>query len=67
MTGVLNWHRSTRRYDEDMLLKSPTIGRVLYGPTGLGTSAGRIASRSGAASRKSTSVVEQLRTWRGSP
>lgn len=45
LSGVLNWHRGTRRYDEDMLLRSPTVGRVLYGPTGLGTSASRVAPR----------------------
>jgi germacradienol/geosmin synthase len=43
MVGVLNWHRKTVRYGERELLDSPTVGRVLYGPTGLGTSAGRAA------------------------
>ncbi len=41
MAGVLNWHRGTRRYGERELLESPTVGRVLYGPTGLGSSAWR--------------------------
>jgi germacradienol/geosmin synthase len=45
MAGVLNWHRGTIRYGERELLESPTVGRVLYGPTGLGASGGRIARR----------------------
>lgn len=44
MAGVLNWHRETGRYPEPMLHKSPSVGRLLYGPTGLGTSARRIGS-----------------------
>jgi len=43
MAGVLHWHRETRRYREDVLLETPTVGRVLYGPTGLGAAGGRIA------------------------
>ena len=48
MSGVLNWHRGCDRYDEDVLLKTPTVGRVLYGPRGLGTSGGRIGPPPGA-------------------
>ncbi len=48
MAGVLNWHRGTGRYLEPMLYKSPTVGRLLYGPTGLGTAASRIGSSPGA-------------------
>jgi germacradienol/geosmin synthase len=47
MSGVLNWHRETRRYDEATLLESPTVGRVLYGPTGLGTAGARFRRSSG--------------------
>ncbi|HWO18545.1 MAG TPA: germacradienol/geosmin synthase [Kofleriaceae bacterium] len=47
MAGVLHWHRETRRYDEDMLLESPTVGRALYGPTGFGTSGARFRRSSG--------------------
>jgi germacradienol/geosmin synthase len=45
MAGVLNWHLGTKRYGERELYASPTVGRVLYGPTGLGASSGRIARR----------------------
>jgi len=45
MTGQLHWCRGTHRYDEAMQLRSPTVGRMLYGPTGLGTSARRIGGR----------------------
>nr|AYM53885.1 terpene synthase metal-binding domain protein [Kofleria flava] len=48
MAGVLNWHQKCGRYLEPMLHKSPTVGRLLYGPNGLGTAASRIGSRSGA-------------------
>jgi germacradienol/geosmin synthase len=49
MAGILDWHRLTGRYDEDALRRSNTAGAVLAtalpaGPTGLGTSAARIAS-----------------------
>jgi germacradienol/geosmin synthase len=48
MAGILHWHRETGRYRESMLHKSPSVGRLLYGPTGLGTSARRIGSPPGA-------------------
>lgn len=48
MAGVLNWHRGTRRYREAMLRKSPTLGSVLYGPSGLGTAASNVRSLFGA-------------------
>jgi germacradienol/geosmin synthase len=44
MSGVLNWHRGCGRYSEYWLHKTPTLGRLLYGPSGLGTSATRIGS-----------------------
>jgi germacradienol/geosmin synthase len=44
MAGILIWHRGCQRYQEPVLLKSPTVGRLLHGPTGLGTSAARIES-----------------------
>ena len=44
MAGVLNWHIETDRYPEPMLHASPSVGRLLHGPTGLGTAAARIGS-----------------------
>jgi germacradienol/geosmin synthase len=48
MAGILDWHRLTGRYDEDGLRRSSTAGGGIAttlpaGPTGLGTSAARIA------------------------
>jgi germacradienol/geosmin synthase len=48
MAGILVWHRGTRRYPEPELHKALAVGRLIYAPTGLGTSAGRIASLLGA-------------------
>ena len=43
MAGILIWHQGCRRYDEDELRRNvSTPLRLLAGPTGLGTSAGRI-------------------------
>ena len=64
MAGLFNWHRNTGRGTEPVLLRSPTVGRVLHGPSGLGTSA-RLISKIG--STKPISVLEQLRTGRGKP
>ncbi|HEX5751881.1 MAG TPA: family 2 encapsulin nanocompartment cargo protein terpene cyclase [Archangium sp.] len=47
MAGVLIWHQTVDRYKEFELRRSRTPGRYLHhlrGPTGLGTSAARIAS-----------------------
>jgi germacradienol/geosmin synthase len=47
MAGVLIWHQTVDRYKEFELRRSRTPGRYLQrlkGPTGLGTSAARIAS-----------------------
>lgn len=44
MSGVLNWHRGTARYPEANLMRSPYVGRFLHGPSGLGTSAARLAA-----------------------
>jgi germacradienol/geosmin synthase len=48
MAGILDWHRLTGRYDEAALRRPDTAGAVLAAvlptrPTGLGTSAARIA------------------------
>ncbi|MFI6416506.1 germacradienol/geosmin synthase [Streptomyces sp. NPDC050842] len=51
LAGILNWHQSVRRYGaEDVHLGSgtPLVGR---GPTGLGTSAARVAALIGSAPR----------------
>src|SRR5262249_9168964 len=42
MAAMFNWYTKTARYQEAMLRKSPTVGRLLHGPTGLGTAAARI-------------------------
>ncbi|AUX25563.1 terpene synthase metal-binding domain-containing protein [Sorangium cellulosum] len=47
MAGVLHWHRETKRYLEPVLRETPTVGRLVYGPGGLGTSAARIAALRG--------------------
>ncbi|MFF3110794.1 germacradienol/geosmin synthase [Kitasatospora sp. NPDC057904] len=57
IAGILNWHRGCRRYTEDDLKRHfgreghdaaraevPRLGVVPGGPTGLGTSAARVAS-----------------------
>ncbi|WP_375773270.1 germacradienol/geosmin synthase [Archangium gephyra] len=44
MCGVLRWHVTVDRYKEFELRNTQTPGRLLKGPTGLGTSAARIAS-----------------------
>jgi germacradienol/geosmin synthase len=56
LAGVLNWHRGTRRYDEASLRRAfpaaaPTPLTAHQGPTGLGTSAARLASAVGATVR----------------
>jgi germacradienol/geosmin synthase len=47
MAGILVWHQMTARYPEESLRELPVAGAVLYGggPTGLGTSAARLADR----------------------
>jgi germacradienol/geosmin synthase len=60
MAGVLGWHRGTVRYGEPELHQSPTVGRLIYGPTGLGSSAGRIGSiRSAPRSEPVAAVTSQ--------
>lgn len=44
MAGVLRWHRTVDRYKELELRNTPKPGRRFGGPTGLGTSAARIAA-----------------------
>lgn len=44
MCGVLKWHMTVDRYKEFELRNSSAQGRLLRGPTGLGTSAARIRS-----------------------
>lgn len=46
MAGLCNWHRNTGRGTEPVLLRSPTVGRGLHFPSGLGTSA-RLLSKIG--------------------
>ncbi|MEU0396552.1 terpene synthase family protein [Streptomyces sp. NPDC006208] len=43
LAGILNWHRKVRRYREEDL-RSGAAARLLGAPTGLGTSAARLAS-----------------------
>jgi germacradienol/geosmin synthase len=47
MAGILVWHRMSARYREDSLQALPTPGALIYSdePTGLGTSAARLAAR----------------------
>ncbi len=51
MSGVLEWHRVTRRYDESELGYPPAMLRPaqLGGPAGLGTAAAHIAALNGQA------------------
>lgn len=48
MAGVMKWHATCRRYDEVELRYYPSPGHVFGRPTGLGTSASRIAEMIGA-------------------
>ena len=47
MAGILVWHQLTRRYPEETLRDLPAPGAVIYGggPTGIGTSAAKLAER----------------------
>jgi germacradienol/geosmin synthase len=65
MVGVLNYHRNAGRYTEAMLLETPSVGRVLHGPAGLGTSAARLFSRRPAAAP--APAPARPRGWRGGP
>jgi germacradienol/geosmin synthase len=42
MAGQLNWCRATGRYAEALLLETPSIGRMLYDPTRIGSPAARL-------------------------
>ncbi|MEH1935111.1 MAG: family 2 encapsulin nanocompartment cargo protein terpene cyclase [Nostoc sp.] len=53
MCGVLKWHIAVDRYKEFELRNNPAAGRLFGGPTGLGTSAARIGSLTGAGSPRS--------------
>jgi germacradienol/geosmin synthase len=44
MCGVLRWHIAVDRYKEFELRHASPVGKLLNGPTGLGTSAARIRS-----------------------
>ncbi|MEZ0072110.1 family 2 encapsulin nanocompartment cargo protein terpene cyclase [Planotetraspora sp. GP83] len=44
MAAILLWHQRTRRYVESELERPPALARPFGGPTGLGTSAARIAA-----------------------
>ncbi|MEH2444076.1 family 2 encapsulin nanocompartment cargo protein terpene cyclase [Nostoc sp.] len=58
MCGVLKWHVTVDRYKEFELRNSSAEGRLLNGPTGLGTSAARIRSLIGAGGL--SSVLDQV-------
>ena len=60
MAGILLWHGRTRRYDEAELGYPPTVARPLSGPTGLGTSAARIAALLGTARPAHESAVSAV-------
>jgi germacradienol/geosmin synthase len=47
-SGVIKWHLVTGRYKNLRSHYFPTVGQLLSGPTGLGTSAARIGSLRGA-------------------
>ena len=47
VSGVLDWHRLTGRYDEAVLRSYRTPPKAFNGLTGLGTSAARIGSLRG--------------------
>ncbi|MCK9901641.1 germacradienol/geosmin synthase [Frankia sp. Cpl3] len=52
LAAVLRWHQRTRRYDEGELRAHPAAGVPPFGsPTGLGTSAARLASTARLATR----------------
>ncbi|MDQ1429121.1 MAG: germacradienol/geosmin synthase [Acidimicrobiaceae bacterium] len=57
MSGVLNWHRHCRRYDEVELRYYPSPGHVFGHPTGLGTLAARLAEVLGAAARAASATA----------
>jgi germacradienol/geosmin synthase len=44
VSGILDWHNLTGRYDEAALRSERTPPQLLGGPTGLGTSAARLGS-----------------------
>ncbi|HVG60327.1 MAG TPA: germacradienol/geosmin synthase [Hyalangium sp.] len=58
LASLFNWHKESGRYKEDTLHGTPSVGRVLYGPTGLGTSAARVASLFGARNSSPSAVPE---------
>ncbi|MEU8519963.1 terpene synthase family protein [Streptomyces sp. NBC_01216] len=51
LAGILNWHRKVRRYAEEDLHGGSGSALLRRGPTGLGTSAARLASLLGSAAR----------------
>lgn len=60
MCGVLKWHIAVDRYQEFELRNSSPAGRLLNAPTGLGTSAARIATLFSAMGL--SSVLNQVRS-----
>lgn len=60
MCGVLKWHIAVDRYQEFELRNSSPAGRLLNSPTGLGTSAARIATLFSAMGL--SSVLNQVRS-----
>jgi germacradienol/geosmin synthase len=47
LAGILNWHRSVRRYGSGDVRSGGAASLVRLGPTGLGTSAARVGTRFG--------------------
>lgn len=51
LAGILNWHRKVRRYGAEDVHRGSGTALLRRGPTGLGTSAARVAGLLGAAGR----------------
>ncbi|WP_435971820.1 terpene synthase family protein [Streptomyces sp. Qhu_M48] len=51
LAGILNWHRNVRRYRSEDVHTGAGTPLLRYGPTGLGTSAARVASLIGSTVR----------------
>ncbi|MER6095812.1 terpene synthase family protein [Streptomyces sp. NPDC001728] len=51
LAGILNWHRSVRRYGAEDVHAGSGTALLRHGPTGLGTSAARLSGLLGAGAR----------------
>ncbi len=59
MAGILDWHRHTRRYDEDFLLKhNLPVAQALAGFRGLGSSAANVARRVASVAARAAAPVD---------